>query len=91
MRKASETGDAFDYDKPICVYVGKWSLWQRLSMAWRAFRKPDAYRAAPIIGCAMLDGTVQANVVMTHEDNSKREVSYVLAYRLINDKESAGD
>lgn len=90
MSKKHDLGDAYEYDKPIVVHVGNWPFWKRLEMAWRAFRKPDAYRVAPVIACVILDGAVKANVVMTHEDESKRHMDYTLSYKLLSDETVEG-
>ncbi len=78
MSNVQQHDHAHDYDKQIKLPMGKWPLLARLEMAWRAFRQPEAYRAAPVIGCAILDRAIQAEVVVTRRDGSALKLNYAL-------------
>lgn len=73
-----ESGQHLDYTKVLRYSMGRWKFIDRLELAWRAFRRPDVYRAAPVIALATLEGTVTADTVITRHDGSKLRISYAL-------------
>lgn len=74
----SNSGLKLDYTKVLRYSMGRWKFLDRLELAWRAFRRPDVYRAAPVVALAVLEGAASADTVITRHDGSELRISYVL-------------